>query len=75
MKRKHSIEERLRELVRTRGLRKVASDLGIDHGSLFRSLQNGSNIKLNRIEDILDLFGYELKIIRKSKTKRRERKS
>jgi DNA-binding phage protein len=65
VKKKHSIEEKLRELVRTRGLRQVASDLGIDHASLFRSLQNGSNLKLNRIEDILNLLDHELSIVKR----------
>jgi len=64
---KKSIEGELRELVKKAGLRKVARDLGLDHGSLFRSLQDGSNIKLNRVRMILDYFGYELKI---SKRKR-----
>ena len=57
-----ALEELLRELVKRKGLRKTARDLGIDQASLFRSLQNGSNLKLNRIETLLDYFGYDLKI-------------
>ena len=61
-----ALEELLRELVKGKGLRKTARDLGIDQASLFRSLQNGSNLKLNRIETLLDYFGYDL-IISKRK--------
>jgi len=57
-----ALEKLLRELVKGKGLRKTARDLGIDQASLFRSLQNGSNLKLNRIETLLDYFGYDLKI-------------
>jgi hypothetical protein len=56
------LEKVLRDLVKHKGLRRTARDLAIDQASLFRSLQNGSNLKLNRIESILDYFGYELKI-------------
>ena len=59
------LEKLLRELVKGKGLRKTARDLGIDQASLFRSLQNGSNLKLNRIETLLDYFGYDLKISKK----------
>jgi hypothetical protein len=46
----------------------VARGLGIDSGSLDRPLQDGSNLKLDRIEGILDYFGYELKISKKGET-------
>ena len=55
-------EKLLRDLVRKRGLRKTARDLGVDSGNLYRSLMDGSNVGLNRIEAILSLFGYELKL-------------
>jgi DNA-binding phage protein len=57
-----SFERVLRKLVRKEGLRKVARELGIDPGSLYRSMMDGSNVGLNRIEAILDYFGFELKI-------------
>lgn len=57
-----TFERVLREMVKKRGLRQTARDLGVDSGNLYRSLMDGSNLKLNRIEAILDLFGYELKI-------------
>ncbi|OGP64753.1 MAG: hypothetical protein A2169_15225 [Deltaproteobacteria bacterium RBG_13_47_9] len=64
-----ALEKILRELVKERGLRKTARDLGIDSGSLFRSLQDGSNLKLSRIEQLLDYFGYDLKLIKRKEVK------
>ena len=64
-----SIEQRLRELVKENGLRKTANELGIDHASLFRSLKDGSNIKLERIKKLLDYLGYEIRVVRKRKGK------
>ena len=57
-----AFEKTLRDLVRKRGLRKVARDLGINHSSLYKSIKDGSNVGLERIEAILNLFGYELKV-------------
>jgi len=75
-----TFERVLRELVKKKGLRQTARDLGVDSGNLYRSLMDGSNLKLNRIEAILDLFGYELKISKrkevtvKAKVERKRRK-
>ena len=57
-----NIEKKLRELIKGKGLRQTARELGIDSGSLYRSIQDGSNVGLNRVRGILNLFGYELKI-------------
>ena len=62
-------EKILRDLVKANGLRKTARDLGVDSGNLFRSLMDGSNLGLNRIEAILDYFGYELKIVKRKEVK------
>ena len=64
-----SIEKELRELVKRKGLRQTARELGINSGSLYRSIMNGSNVGLNRIEAILNLFGYELKISKRREVK------
>ena len=64
-----AFEKALRELVKKRGLRQTARDLGVDSGNLYRSLMDGSNLKLNRIEAILDLLGYELKISKRKEVK------
>ena len=60
-----TIQDALKELVNRRGLRKVARDLGITHSSLYKSIQDGSNVGLDRIEAILNLFGLELKAVKK----------
>jgi len=64
-----ALEKILREFVKERGLRKTARDLGIDSGSLFRSLLDGSNLKLSRIEQLLDYFGYDLKLVKRKEVK------
>ena len=64
-----AFEKLLRDLVRKRGLRKTARDLGVDSGNLYRSLMDGSNVGLNRIEAILSLFGYELKLSERKEAK------
>ncbi len=58
-------ERVLRQLVSEGGLRKVARDLGIDHASLYKSIQDGSNVGLDRVEAILNLFGMELKAVKR----------
>ena len=70
-----AFERILRELVKKEGLRKVARRLGIDSGSLYRSMMDGSNVGLNRIEVILDYFGYELKISKKKEVKPKKLKT
>jgi DNA-binding phage protein len=66
------IEQRLRELVKENGLRKTAHDLGIDHASLYRSLRDGSNIKLERIKQLLDYLGYEIRFVKLRKRRGRK---
>jgi DNA-binding phage protein len=64
-----AFEKILRGLVSKGGLRKVARDLGINHSSLYKSIQDGSNVGLGRIEAILNLFGYELKVSKRKEVK------
>ncbi len=65
-----ALEKVLRELVKERGLRKTSRDLGVDSGSLCRSLKDGSNLKLDRIEQLLEYFGYDLKVVKRKEVKR-----
>jgi DNA-binding phage protein len=62
-----TIQGRLMDLVRKRGLRRVAQELGIDHGQLYRSIH--SDLRLSTLQSILNLFGYELKIVKRMETK------
>jgi DNA-binding phage protein len=64
-----AFEKVLRELIKKEGLRKVARRLGIDSGSLYRSMMDGSNVGLNRIEAILNYFGYDLKMSKRKEVK------
>jgi DNA-binding phage protein len=51
------IGKELRELVKKKGLRQTARELPFDSGSLYRSIMNGSNVGLDRVGAILNLFG------------------
>jgi DNA-binding phage protein len=64
-----SFEKVLRELVKVGGLRKVARSIGCDHASLYKSIQDGSNVSLGRVEAILNLFGMELKAVKRKEAK------
>jgi len=64
-----AFEKVLRALIKKKGLRKAAQDLGINHGSLYRSIMDGSNVGLDRIEAILNLFGLELKAVKRKEVK------
>ena len=70
-----SIEGILRELVKAQGLRKVAKGLRIDHASLYRSLKDGSNIKLERVKKLLDYLGYEIRVVKSAKHTKPKRRS
>lgn len=62
-----TIQDTLKELVKKRGLRKVASELGIDHGQLHRSMN--SDLRVSTLQAILNLFGYDLKIVKRKEVK------
>ena len=62
-----TILEMLRTLVNEKGLRKVARELGIDHASLYRSLN--SDLRLSTIQAIADLFGYDLELVKRKEVK------
>jgi DNA-binding phage protein len=62
-----TIQDTLKELVNKRGLRKVARELEIDHASLYRSLN--SDLRLSTIQTVLNLFGYDLKIVKRKEVK------
>ncbi len=49
--------------------RALARAIGIDHASLFRSLQESGNPESRTIEKILDHFGYDIKFIKRKEAK------
>ena len=67
-----SIEQTLRDLVKEKGLSKTAHALGIDHASLYRSLKDGSNIKLERVKTLLNYLGHEIQIVKKKANRSRK---
>jgi DNA-binding phage protein len=53
-------------------IRQIASNIGIDHGSLYRALRAGGNPEAKTIEKILDYFGYDIKFVKRKEVKARE---
>jgi DNA-binding phage protein len=61
-----NVQQMIREIVRKRGpIRKVAEEIGIDHGNLIRILREGSDPRIKTIERIIDRLGYSLTLKRK----------
>jgi DNA-binding phage protein len=63
------IGETIRKIISQKKLtyRKIASDLGIDHGNLYHSLMNGGNPEWKTIEKLLSYLGYEVRIVKSRK--------
>ena len=57
------IQETLQGLIKKKGLRRTARELGIDSGALYRSIH--SDLRLSTMQAILNLFGYEVKIVKR----------
>ena len=62
------IQDMLRKLVTKKGLRQTARELGIDSGALYRSIN--SDLRIGTVQKILDLFGYDLKIVKRKEVNR-----
>ncbi len=62
-----SIQKALRELIKEQGLTPyaVAKALGIDHASLYKSLEDTANPEWNTIKKVLDHLGYEFKLTKR----------
>lgn len=45
----------------------MAKAIGVDRGSLYKSLMDRSNLELNTLMKILDYLGYEIELIKKKK--------
>jgi DNA-binding phage protein len=65
------IGKTLREIIKRKKLtyRKIASDLGVDHGNLYHSLMNGSNPEWKTIETLLNYLGYDFKVVKRKGVK------
>lgn len=67
----------IREIIKKKKLtyRKIASDLGVAHGNLYRSLMNGANPEWKTIEKLLDYLGYDFKAVERKGAKKIKSKS
>ena len=61
----------LRQIIKKNKLtyRRIASDLGMDHGNLFHSLKNGANPEWKTIEKLLDYLGYDVRLVKRKGVK------
>ena len=65
-----NVQQIIGEIIRKRGpIRKVAEEIGIDHGNLIRILREGSDPRIKTIERIVNRLGYSLNLKRKEVTK------
>ncbi len=52
-------------------VRRVSIELGMDRASLYRSLKNGTNPRIDTIVKFLDHLGYRLQVVKIGKTERK----
>jgi len=45
----------------------MAKTIGVDRGSLYKSLKDGSNLELNTMMKVLDYLGYEIQFVKSKK--------
>jgi hypothetical protein len=55
--------DKIKEMVKARGIRQTARDLGLDPGGLHRTINK--DLRISTADRILDVLGYELRIVRK----------
>ena len=61
-----NVREHIREIIRERGpIRKVAEEIGFDHGNLIRMLRESQDPRIKTIEKIADRLGYSLTLKKK----------
>ena len=63
-----SIQAEIREMMKERNVSfyGMAKAIGVDRGSLYKSLRDGSNLELNTIIKVLDYLGYRIRIVKKT---------
>ena len=60
------IREVIRDLLRQKGtIRKVAADLGMDHGNLLKILRKDADPGLKTVEKLADYLGHEIKLVQR----------
>ena len=63
------IQAEIRQLMKKRNITfyGMAKAIGIDRGSLYKSLKDGSNLELNTMMKVLDYLDYRIRIVKKSR--------
>jgi len=63
-----NIQAEIRKIMKERNITfyGMAKAIGVDRGSLYKSLQDGSNLELNTIIRVLDYLGYRIRIVKKT---------
>ena len=60
------IKKIIRDVIRERGtIRKIATDLGMDHANLLKILRKDANPGLKTVEKLADYLGHEVKLVRR----------
>ena len=69
-----TIQAEIRKMMKERNVSfyGMAKAIGVDRGSLHKSLKDGSNLELKTMMKVLDYLGYEIRFI---KSRRKEVKS
>lgn len=71
-----NVRQHIKEIIRKRGtIRKVAEEIGIDHGNLIRMLRESQDPRIKTIERIADRLGYSLTLKKKEVKPRKARQS
>ncbi len=70
-----NIQAELRKLMKENGITYygMAKAIGVDRGSLYKSLKDDSNLELNTMVKVLGYLGYEVKFVKGGKSPRRRR--
>lgn len=53
----------------------MAKAIGVDRGSLYKSLKDGSNLELNTMTKVLGYLGYEIRFVKSKRKEVKPRKS
>ena len=63
-----NIQAEIRKIMKERDITfyGMAKAIGVDRGSLYKSLRDGSNLELNTIIKVLDYLGYRIRIVKKT---------
>jgi DNA-binding phage protein len=67
----HNIQAEIRRMMKEGNVSfyGMAKATGVDRGSLYKSLKDGSNLELNTMMKVLNYLGYEIRLV---KSRRKE---